>query len=97
MAVKSNKLTEVHMDRLIELLENAAEERNVFYSEMYRDGNSFELREKCVAKFIGLGIGFEELNGGIAHYSTAIIKLPDGSIENAPLNCIRFVSSDDAK
>lgn len=40
------------------------------------------------ALLLQFGIDFEELEGGIGHYSTAIIELPDGSVKNVPVENI---------
>lgn len=41
-------------------------------------------------KFHQFGVDYEELEGGVGDYSTAIVEMLDGSVENVPVNLIRF-------
>ena len=48
------------------------------------------------AKFHQWGTDYEELETGPGQYSTAIIELPDGEVENIPADMIEFVDSPDS-
>lgn len=51
-----------------------------------------EDREGIFAQY---GIDFEETrDGGICHYTSAIVEMPDGSVRNMPLHMIRFLEED---
>ena len=52
----------------------------------------FELEKQGEADFEAWGVDFEEVNDGVGTYSTAIIKLDDGSIKNIPVENIRFIN-----
>ena len=43
------------------------------------------------ATFHAWGVDYEELQGGVSNYSTAIVELPDGSILNHPAELIQFI------
>jgi len=43
------------------------------------------------AKFHEWGVDFKNFSGGVGHFSTAIIERDDGSIENVPADCIKFI------
>ena len=49
-----------------------------------------KLVERGWAWFHGFGIDFEELNGGVANYTTAVVEFPDGTIESIPLPLAKF-------
>ena len=51
----------------------------------------WELQEKGEAEFLQFGTDFEESESGLGSYSTAIIKLSDGSVKNLPVENIRFI------
>jgi len=51
----------------------------------------FEKVEKGYATFIKWGIDYEEINDGVGNFSTAIIRLDDGTIKNVPVEMIRFL------
>lgn len=41
--------------------------------------------------FLGFGIDFEELEGGLAHYTTAIVELRDGRVVSTAPDNIQFI------
>jgi hypothetical protein len=43
------------------------------------------------AKFLRFGLNYEELANGAGIFSTAIIKLPDGTVRNIPVENIKFI------
>jgi hypothetical protein len=42
------------------------------------------------AKFHQFGVGYEEFEGGPGNYSTAIVELEDGSIQNVDVEMVEF-------
>jgi len=44
------------------------------------------------AVFLQFGIDYEELQGGVGHYTTAVIEWPDGLLESVPVNMVRFIT-----
>lgn len=44
-----------------------------------------------LAKFWKLGLDYEELRDGVGTYTSAIIEREDGTIENVPVEMIKFV------
>ena len=53
----------------------------------------WELVEKGEAAFHQFGCDYEEFETGPGNFSTAIVEWPDGSIENVPLQNVRFLDS----
>ncbi|QKV66503.1 hypothetical protein HUW52_27500 [Pseudomonas sp. 43A] len=47
--------------------------------------------EIVTATFHQFGTAYEEFEAGPGNYSVAIVELPDGTVENAHLNEIRFI------
>ena len=46
--------------------------------------------------FVQFGIDFDETrDGGICHYTSAIVEMPDGRVRNMPLHMIRFLDVED--
>lgn len=45
--------------------------------------------------FHQFGCDYEEFESGAGNYSTAIVEMPDGSVENVPAEHIKFVDSED--
>lgn len=45
------------------------------------------------AIFRGFGNDFEESEGGVGNYSTAIVEWPDGSLDNVPVERARFLDT----
>ncbi len=41
-------------------------------------------------KFHAWGVDYEQMDYGVGTYSTAIIELPNGEIQNCPADLIRF-------
>ena len=50
-----------------------------------------ELAEKGEAVFHQFGCDFMQFDDGNVNYSTAIVEWPNGSVENIPVQCIRFL------
>jgi len=44
------------------------------------------------AKLLSFGVDYEELSHAAGTFSTAIIKLPDGTIRNIPVENIKFMN-----
>ena len=42
--------------------------------------------------FHRFGVDFEEFELGAGTYSTAIVEMPDGSVQNVPVDMIKFTS-----
>ena len=42
--------------------------------------------------FRQFGVNYEEFETGPGNYTTAVVELPDGNIENIPVEQIKFVS-----
>ena len=51
----------------------------------------WELQEKGEAEFLQFGVDFQECESGSGSYTTAVIKLSDGSVKNLPVENIRFI------
>lgn len=49
------------------------------------------LQEKGVATFHEFGVGYEAFDSGPGNYSTAIVEWPDGTVENVPVEQIKFI------
>lgn len=61
--------------------------------------NNYILEERRLEKievgeaiFHQFGLGCEETDQGPINFSTAIIEKPDGTVENIPVELIRFIS-----
>ena len=67
--------------------------RKVMVSE-YRqqEDREWKLEEKGEAVFHQFGCNYEEFENGAGNYTTAIIEWPDGTVENVPVEMIRFVN-----
>ena len=50
-----------------------------------------------VGTLLGFGTYFEELNQGVGQYTTAIVELEDGSVDNGPVEFIRFIDKVEAQ
>ena len=57
------------------------------YNEKVEDG-------KGEATFHQFGVDYEELAEGPGNYSTAIIERPNGSLENVPVEMVKFLDGD---
>lgn len=49
-----------------------------------------KIRDK-VGVFHQFGINYEELEGGPGSFTTAIVEMPDGTVENIPVKNIKFL------
>lgn len=66
--------------------------RKVMVSELVQIlGNRWDLKEKGMATFHQFGVGYEEFDSGPGNYSTAIVEWADGTVENVPVERIRFI------
>ena len=45
------------------------------------------------AEFMALGVAYEEFEAGAGNYSTAVIRLDDGSVRNIPVELVRFIDA----
>jgi hypothetical protein len=82
--------------RLIE--EGTADTSTVFDIEQEESDDSeedstkkWEKVEVCRVKFHAFGVNYEEFNSNIGIYSSAIIEMPDGMLENVPVELIQLV------
>ena len=63
------------------------------YKYERKQGNiHFDKVENGTAIFHGFGVDYEEFETGPGNFSTAIIERDDGSVENVPVELIRFYS-----
>lgn len=53
----------------------------------------WELRDDGEALFHCFGTNYEEFHDGPGNFSTAIIERPDGTIENIPVDHVRFLDT----
>lgn len=53
--------------------------------------NKWKLEEKGEAIFHQFGCDYEEFVSGAGHFTTAIIEWPDGTVNNVPVDHIRFI------
>lgn len=51
----------------------------------------WEKQQKCEATFHQFGNSYEEFDNGAGNYSTAIVELDDGTIEEVPPSMIKFM------
>jgi len=71
--------------------------KKVIYSEYVKGTNGpletlfLELQEKGEAEFLDFGIDYEQYDTSCGMFSTAIIKLEDGTVKNIPVEHIRFI------
>jgi hypothetical protein len=71
------------MDRDEENRENGMELRKVTIYRYDRNVDGHGL-------FHAWGVDYEEFEGGLASYSTAIVEMPDGSVRSVPVEMIKF-------
>ena len=43
-------------------------------------------------ELVAFGVSYEELSNGVGVYSTAIVKMENGSVRNVPVDDIKFLS-----
>ena len=48
-----------------------------------------------IGSFLGLGVGYRESYGGIIQFTTAVVEMPDGFIQNIKVENVRFVDSEE--
>ena len=67
--------------------------RKVIYSRYEQTaGKTYHsLVEVGEATFHQFGVNYEEFDSGAGNFSTAIIELDDGTIENVPVETIKFI------
>lgn len=53
---------------------------------------TYKLALKGEASFHQFGVGYEELDGGPGMYTTAVIELDNGEVNNIPVNNIKFIT-----
>jgi len=54
-------------------------------------GKKWEKVEVGRVTFHAFGVNYDESNGNIGMYSSAIIEMPDGMLENVPVELIQLV------
>lgn len=67
--------------------------RRVMVSEYRKQAppHSWRMEEKGVAIFHTFGNGYAEFETGAGNFSTAIIEWPDGTVDNVPVQHVRFL------
>ena len=63
----------------------------VFKYERNPDTNLLELVEQGIGNFHAFGCDFEDLDHGVGNYSTAIVEMENGKIENVAVENIQFI------
>ena len=60
----------------------------------YKSENG-HLKKKFIynAVFHAFGVGYEEFEGGPGNYSTAIVELENGELENVSVEMVKFIKS----
>lgn len=68
--------------------------RKVIYNRYEkREGETaYSLVAVGEAKFHQFGVNYEEFESGAGNFSTAIIELDDGTIENVPVETVKFIN-----
>ena len=51
-------------------------------------------KEVSHVKFHQFGVSYDERNGCVGSFSSAIIEMPDGMLENVPVELIQLVQED---
>ena len=59
------------------------------------DGKNYVHIETGEGLFVKYGTDFEETDGGICQYTSAIVEMPDGRVQNIPLHLIRFLKEEE--
>lgn len=71
--------------------------RPVEVSKYIRDENCvWQLKPFAKGVCIGIGASFEEVDGGPGNFSTMIVELSDGSIENKMIEHCQFLDREDS-
>ena len=66
--------------------------RKVVVSKLKKQPNGDWKLEECgLAHFHAFGLDYEEFEGGTGNFSTAIVEYEDGSVENIPVDHVRFI------
>jgi hypothetical protein len=65
--------------------------------ELHRPKGKMGYEKVCVGEgiFHMFGIDYEEFEAGPGNYTTAVVEMPDGSIQNLPLEFVVFVKEED--
>ena len=64
------------------------------YRFVKKEDNQYHKEWYCQAIFHQFGCDYEEFESGPGNYSTAIVELEDGTVENVPVEMIKFVKND---
>lgn len=66
--------------------------RPVTVFKLHRDEGEIDYRKVPVGAglFHQFGSDFEEFENGGCVYSTAIVEMPDGTVQNVPVEMVRF-------
>lgn len=66
--------------------------RHIMIYEYKKDeSGKYRKEESGIGIFLQFGIDFDEVGAGVGNYSTAIVEMPDGTVENKPLALVRFL------
>jgi len=66
------------------------------YGRREWDGENYVHIETGEGLFVKYGTGFEKArDGGICQYTSAIVEMPDGEVQNIPLHLIRFLKEEE--
>lgn len=63
-------------------------------SESREGGKKWEKVQVGNVKFHQFGVSYDERNGTVGAFSSAIVEMPDGTLENVPVECIQFLRND---
>ena len=47
-----------------------------------------------IGRFHGFGIDYEEFESGPGMFTTAVVELPDGTVKNVYVECIKFLDKE---
>ena len=70
--------------------------KKIIYSENVKigadhTGSKWEMQEKGEAEFLDFGVDYEQCDMACGMFTTAIIKLEDGTVRNIPVEHIKFI------
>ena len=64
----------------------------VYKNYFNNEKEKYERKVSYTGVFHSFGVDFMEFETGPGNYSTAIVEMPDGSVQNVPVDMIKFVS-----
>ena len=68
---------------------------HVFKQVRRADGLGFDRTFETTGEFHQWGQDYEEFETGPGNFSTAIVELPDGTVQNVPVEMIAFVDQEE--